>query len=65
MARLVHPQQHLYPTIHITRPDDLGRFFFLAMQFAVLGAMGLYLALAIANTLLGTPDATPAYHPYE
>ena len=64
MARLVH-QRHVYPTIHNTWPDDFGRLFFLAMQFAVLGAMGLYLALAIANTLLGTPDAAPAYSPYK
>jgi len=63
MARLLH--RHAYPTLHLGRPVYPGRLLFLILQLAVLSGIGLFLALAIVNTILGTPPAQPAYSPYE
>ncbi len=63
MARLIH--QHIYPTLPTTRPIDLGRVLLFLMQFAVLGGIALLIVLAIANTILGTPQPETVYSPYE
>jgi hypothetical protein len=59
MARLI--QHHLYPTLPATRSIDVTRLFVLFMQFAVIGAIGIFLVLAIVNTVLGTPSVDTAY----
>jgi hypothetical protein len=35
------------------------------MQYAIVGGIGLFIVLAVVNSLLGAPDAQPAYNPYE
>jgi hypothetical protein len=55
MARLIH--QHLYPSLPATRSIDVSRLLVVVMQFAVLGGIGIFLVLAIVNTILGTPQA--------
>jgi Na+/H+ antiporter NhaB len=43
---------------------DRGRMVLLAVQYVVLGGIGLFIALAIVNTVLGAPSAEPGYNPY-
>jgi hypothetical protein len=35
------------------------------MQYAIVGSIGLFIVLAIVNTVLGTPATEPVYSPYE
>ena len=44
---------------------DYGRLLLLAAQYAIVGGIGLFILLAIVNTVLGAPSAEPAYSPYE
>lgn len=58
----------LQTTTHTTRTlgqIDYGRLLFLAMQYAVVGGIGLFIVLAIVNTVLGASGAAPAYSPYD
>ena len=62
MARIV--PNYTYATRALAR-IDLRRALLLAMQYAIVGGIGLFIVLAIVNTLLGAPEAQPAYNPYE
>jgi hypothetical protein len=62
MARIV--PNYRYNSRALTR-IDLGRALLLAMQYAIVGGIGLFIVLAVVNSLLGAPDAQPAYNPYE
>jgi hypothetical protein len=42
-----------------------GRLVLLAVQYAVVGGIAFFILLAIVNAVLGTPQAEPAYSPYE
>ena len=63
MARLI--QQRAYPTLRLAGNLDIGRLFFAAVQIAVMGGIGAFIALAILNTILGTPQEQPVYSPYQ
>lgn len=62
MARLIH--HDAFPALPVTQPLDLGRVFLVLTQLLVLGGIGVFLTLAILNTVLGTPPAEPTYQPY-
>ena len=62
MARLV--QNHTFSALPALRPLDLGRVLLVLSQLAVLGGIGLFLALAILNTVLGSGGTEGGYTPY-
>jgi hypothetical protein len=63
MARLIH--QYAYPTYRYATRIDAGQLAFQALQIAVLTGIGVFLALAVLNTILGAPADQPASRPYE
>ena len=63
MARLIH--QYAYPTYRLAARIDAGQLMFQTLQIAVLAGIGVFLALAMANTILGAPAEQPVYRPYQ
>jgi hypothetical protein len=62
MARLVHHTS--YPAVSFPRSIDLGRVFLVLVQLVVLGGIGLFIAMAVINSILGAPASEPVYRPY-
>ena len=63
MARLAHHRSYL--TLPVLRPLNSGQALFILTQLAVLGGIAFFIALAVVNTILGTPQAEPVYSPYQ
>ena len=59
MARLI--SHHARITLHTPQSFDMPELLTRAIQAAVLGGIGVYLAIAIANTILGTGQPNEPY----
>lgn len=62
MARILHHQT--LPTLPAARPVAPGHALLVLTQLVLLGAIGLIIAIAIVNTILGTPQSEPVVSPY-
>jgi len=64
MARLAQ-QSTFTSRVRAQSRVDYSRWLLVAVQYGVVGGIGLYIVLAIINTVAGAPVAEAPYSPYE